>query len=331
MATPLGRALRAKYRNPKEAILALGLDESLLKADLVVGDSTEKLNMTKVKLSRTGAAAYGALVTNLRPKMAKDTKLGLASAFVGVTAQNFKERIPGIKLALDGALKGKLANDAEAGEIVKAAAKLLDMFQPEAMDDELDDPDMTAMDGKWGEDDEKELQSMMERKKAAADKSARDSETDEERKKREEAEKKTAEDDAAKGGVESPVTKAAMDSALAKMAADNALAVKNAEAATVKRMNDIADAKALVEPIVGKIAVAMDSADAVYDVALKSMKIATDGVNLAGKKALVVAELAHRSSAGKPALRLAHDADAKSARQTAESALGITTKRARHV
>lgn len=310
------------------------VEEGRAGSDVFIGDSkhkeTETMTKAATKLSRAGAAAYGALCVHLRPKLAADKKIGMASAFVGVTSKNFKEKLPGIKVAMDSGLKGKFANDAEAGEIIKAAGKMLDLFDPAQEEGMDDDPDMVASMDAEGltPEEEAQYQALCKKRKP----SAADEETDEEKKKREEdeAKKAAADAEAAAGGVEGPVTKAAMDAKLAKIASDNAVAIRNAEAATVKRMNDIADAKALVEPLVGKIVVAMDSADAVYDAALKGLKIAADGINLAGKRALLEREISHRTTAGRPALRQAHDA-ALTDRQTAEKSLGITTKRARHV
>jgi hypothetical protein len=66
------------------------------------------------------------------------------------------------------------------------------------------------------------------------------------------------------------------------------------EQRVMRRVTAAAEARALVEPIVGKVALALDSADAIYDFALEHLQIPAKGVNTAGKRAL----LANRPAAG---------------------------------
>ena len=334
--TPDGVPFDGVMRNIRGNHVAL-VENGRAGDDVVVGDSMEKVQMAtkNTKLSLAAAAAHGALMSHIRPKLARDAKIDLGPVLSGVTAKNFSTRKRGIVLGLDAALKGKLANDAEAGEIVRAAGKLLDLFDPEAEGlDEESEMNAAGLDSDdWGEDDEKALEELQARKKAAEDKKgARDSnETEEERKKREakekeEREKREAEDEeAARGGKESPVTKAAMDAAINE-------AVKAATQSAVQRVNEANDAKALVAPLVGHIAVAMDSAEAVYASTLKSLGIATDGINTAGMRALIQRELKHRASSGRANdVRMAADSAGSSALKSLAASTGISVKTVRTI
>ena len=91
----------------------------------------------KVASPRTAASAAalsgalsGALMTYARPKMAADAKLDTMALLRGVTAKNVKAKAPSIAKALDAALKGKLAKDAdldtdEVKDIVEQVAEVM--------------------------------------------------------------------------------------------------------------------------------------------------------------------------------------------------------------
>jgi hypothetical protein len=132
-------ALKAKYRTPRAAIEALGLDPALLEKDIVVGDSkgsprglkekTMQLRQQKTPtMSRQAALGIAVLASHLqRPKvLAKDAKLDLNKIFVGVTAKNFPQK----KRTILRLLKPKLASDATIGEV----AELLDMIDSHGME-----------------------------------------------------------------------------------------------------------------------------------------------------------------------------------------------------
>jgi len=107
--TRLGDALREKYRDPRDVIRTLGLDAALL-------DQKGK-NMPKpTKFANTALQLTAAAI---KPLLAKDAKINLMPVFKDVTAKNFKAQK--IKIALDAALKGKLAKDADPhmGHVVK--------------------------------------------------------------------------------------------------------------------------------------------------------------------------------------------------------------------
>lgn len=102
-------------------------------SDVVVGDSTEELNM-KHALSLKAVMARGALAAFLAPKLAQDAKIPLTSILNGVTAKNFAAKKPLILKSLNDAIKGKLAKD-ESGEGLK---KLLDALEGEPVVDDAD-------------------------------------------------------------------------------------------------------------------------------------------------------------------------------------------------
>lgn len=278
-------------------------------ADCVVGDSAEGLNRMKVtsgKLSPMGSAARGVIVAALHPIMAADAALDLKSVLGAVRKKSWAADKARIVAGLPALITGKgpkLATDAEVGPIVKQVEKLLDTINPaeEGMDD---DPDMSGMDE--AETDE-EKKARME--KRAADRAALDAE-EETPAEKEARMKKRAEDKAAHdaekggGGEESKVTKEAMDAALRKIATDSAAAIAkaqaDAQAGTIATILAIDEAKIAVRPLVGDIAVPMSSPDMVFDHALKSAGHDVTGVNLAGKKALVVALAAAKSNPGRP-------------------------------
>jgi hypothetical protein len=245
-----------------------------------------------VSMSRQALLASGALRAYLRPKLAADAKIDLNPILQPVTVKNWADQKPKIAAALDAALKDKLAKDADLADLLGMLDALEDVPEPVAADAESDDED--------DEDDKKRKakEAAEKLKEAAADaesdddddaESDDDEDDDEEEKKRkakeaavklkEAADRKAAKDrrsarDKAKGMDAQPmVTKAAMDAAIAsavRVAADQA--AKNAEASTIARLNAIHEAREDVRPIVGALAGAMDSADAVYKVALEGLQ-----------------------------------------------------------
>jgi hypothetical protein len=86
-------------------------------------------------LSKQALLASGALRAYLKPKLATDTKLDLNSILQPVTAANWEDQKPMIKTALDKALVGKLAKDAEICDIIDILKELDDAVDKE--DDEM--------------------------------------------------------------------------------------------------------------------------------------------------------------------------------------------------
>jgi hypothetical protein len=117
--TAFGRALHAKFGGDARAALrALGLDENLIARETLMASTT--------KLPSKFANFAMQLVANaVAPVLAKDAKIDLMPVFRDVTAKTFKAAP--IKLALDSALKGKLAADAELG--MGHVAQMLDHIE----------------------------------------------------------------------------------------------------------------------------------------------------------------------------------------------------------
>ena len=103
-------------------------------ADVVVGDSMEKVTMTTKKegLSRRAGIALLATAAWIRPRLAQDAVLDLRPAFRGVTAKNFADQKGHIVARLGDLTKGKLAKDATIGEV----AELLDMIESHGVEGE---------------------------------------------------------------------------------------------------------------------------------------------------------------------------------------------------
>jgi hypothetical protein len=96
------KALRAKYRSPKDAVRALGLDENILALD-----SAEAVKMP-TQFASTAALLVG---TAIRPLLKPKAKVDLMPVFKDLTADGFDAKE--FQGALDEALKGKLVKGAD--------------------------------------------------------------------------------------------------------------------------------------------------------------------------------------------------------------------------
>jgi uncharacterized protein len=252
-------------------------------SDVVVGDSNpfitkETEPMAKVILSQKAALTKGALAVYLAPKMAQDAKLDFNSILGGITAKNFGAQKSVLADRIRAATKDKLAQDANLDDLT-ALLDTLDKTPDGAPEDPanmtvkdesdpnpvppaqaVDEVDREAVKSflkeKLGPEDHAKLCEMLGQKPAGA--------TDEEAKPNPEL--KPA------GDKPEMVTKQAMDAALAA-------AGEAATAKTMAKLNAIREAERFVRPWVGDLAVAMDSADAVYAHALKTVGIKTEGVH----------------------------------------------------
>ena len=81
--------LRKKYRTPREALLALGLDEKLLDVSRLAFDGAK--HMTK-KPTCIEYLAVTRTATALNPLLAMDKKVEYGPIFAGLTTKNVKER-----------------------------------------------------------------------------------------------------------------------------------------------------------------------------------------------------------------------------------------------
>lgn len=271
--------------------------------DVVVGDSKlEDRTMSKKNLlSTTAMVAKGALLAYLPPKLAADKKIDLNPILSAVNAKNWKTSKPKLAADIKAAANGKLAKDATLDDL----NLLLDKLEPE-----MPAEDMEANSGTpaGGEDPKSKLREFLKGKLSEDDMKACDAmlddddgqeamdETEEEKRKREEDEKRKAQDEEA---TKDMVDKKAMDAALLAHG-------KKVETATMARINAIHEAKEVVLPYVGKIAVAMDSAEAVYRTALESLGVdVADVKELPALKAILKAQpLPGSSQAIQPAVAM---------------------------
>jgi len=137
--------------------------------DVVVGDTALKdIQMPATAPTRFSAFAQGAVSTYARPKLAQDAKVDLRPLFDGLTAKNYHARKPHLALALKGALHGKLAKDADLGDVeqmldrVEEAVEELQetvadvpeapVAEPDAVDDANGDV-VAFLEGKLSEED----------------------------------------------------------------------------------------------------------------------------------------------------------------------------------
>lgn len=289
--------------------------------DVLVGDSLSSLTGVTTmgkSLSKKAAMAKGALLAILKPKkLAADKALDLDKLLEGVTTENWLTK----KAGIIAAIKPKLAQDADLGDVVELI-DALDKEQPEGAapaeitvdEDPRIEKILSLIRGKVSDED---LQAVS----AALKESAAEDENEEERRKREEEERKSAE---ARGAAtdepqqtpgaaaahpdgkpdDEKVSKSAMDAAIATERARSAKALREVEAKTIERLRSIASAEEEVRPYVGKLAVAMDSAEAVYKTALETMGVDVAGIHPSAYRAVLMAH----SKPGATQKRVANDA-----------------------
>lgn len=264
-------------------------------ADVVVGDSklkTKEINMAKVVFTRKGAQVAGALIAYLAPKMAADAKIDLGPILKDVTTKNFKAGKA--KIAADLKTAVKLAKDANLDDVTEFLDKLEGCEVTEGADEDPNSGlpmsaeelkkknaadakaarDAKAADFRKGlsEDQAKAFDDMM------GEAEAEDEEDDEDEKAKKLAVAKKAAEDA-EATQDPKVSKKAMDAAIATARSET-------EAAVMSRMKGIQEATEAVAPYVGKLAMAHDSAEAIYRTALTTL-----GMDAADVKDLPLAVL----------------------------------------
>lgn len=262
--------------------------------DVMVGDSSLNLNGESTvgkSLSKKAVLAKGALLAVLKPKMAADAKLDLNAILVGVNAKNWAEKKPGI---LD-AIKSKMAKDADLADVVELLDKL-DGEQPDNDDVAQDEPDpkcaeiLDMLRGKISDEDLAQIQAKLSAP-ATGGQATDDDEEDDEPGAMDEPDQTAGAANAnpkdEKNKDEVPMSKAAMDKAI-KLACD--ATARDVEAKTIARLRGISEAEEAVKPYVGKLAVAMDSAEAVYKSALEILKVDIKDVHPSAYKAILVAQ-----------------------------------------
>jgi len=140
------KALKEKYKSPKDAVQALGLDSSLLDGDSPapnnsggVGSKLMELETMTTKrknlLSRKAAMAKGAIAVCLQPRLAQDAKIDLITPLMGVTHANWKTSkakiVDAMKKMSVSSFIDKPAMDAGIADVVK----LLDNLDGEQLEE----------------------------------------------------------------------------------------------------------------------------------------------------------------------------------------------------
>ena len=262
--------------------------------DVVVGDSIppslpkKEPEMKSKPLSRHAVLTKGALLGLSASILAADSALDLNKLLAGVTAANWLNKKPGILAAI----KPRLAADADIADVVKLLDGLDDDAASGATDPDTDDK-LDAVDadpceallamlrGKLSDED---LAAFAEKLKGAMPAAAaQDSPGD-----------PPAAAALAKGAPFQPGPKMApIDATPGKTAMDAAAVSKVVEAAVAgarKQARDAAEAREVVRPYVGNVAVALDSGEAVFKAALEMLAVKTDGLHPTAYRAVLEAQ-----------------------------------------
>lgn len=129
--TPLGKALREKYRTPEKAMEALGLDAALLKTEH---------QMSKAKPTRLAAGLLLRTASAVNPLLAMDAKIDYMPIFKDLNTKNFSA--DDVMKRLRTAVKGKLiAKDEEMGHVGSMLKKVEEAAPAEASLDESVSPE----------------------------------------------------------------------------------------------------------------------------------------------------------------------------------------------
>ena len=260
--------------------------------DVLVADSilsNGELPVSK-SLSKKAVMAKGALLAVLKPMMAADAALDLNPILAGVKKSNWLEKKPGIVAAI----KPLLAKDTDIGEIVQLLDKL-DGEQPDDDNVAQDEPDpkceeiLGMLRGKISDEDLEQIRAKMAAPAAApaqaVDEPTEPTAANDEPPQTANAANADPKDSKDKEPI--PMSKAAMDKAI-KLAVDAAR--RETEENTIARLRGIQEAEEAVKPYVGKIAVAMDSAESVYKAALEILKVDVKGVHPSAYRHILAAQ-----------------------------------------
>lgn len=285
--------------------------------DVVVGDSKPKeMQMTKV-LSRKAVSARGAIIAYLMPKLAMDAKVDVTPIFEGVTVKNFAAKKAGIVAGVTKLTTGLLAHDASIADM----AKLVDALEKDEVAEGADaDPETgepmpmekivaaapEAMDEDEDEDEEREKRrrEFLTGKLSAEDMKAYD-ELDVRGEKQSPAVVMDAEppEKPEKDMVSKPAMDAAINEAVTKAKAD-----ARAEAKAIRA------AEIAVEPYVGKLSLAFDSAAEVYSKTFEMLGVDVKGVHESAYPVILKAQKKPGAKPATPALAM----DSKAASSFAE-------------
>lgn len=263
------------------------VEEGRAGPEVVVGDSLTGMVMLK---TRTALMLNGAIAAAIAPKLAAGQKVSFAGALDGITGANLTGRTSKLAASIVKLAKPKLATDeglevSDVVEIIQAVQGVESDMPGEDDDLNPDDPGMTNdadddtiakimafLKGKISDEDLAELSTMTSGDGPAAE----DEDKDEDK--------------------PFPPTKAAMDAAIAKTRKD-----------TLVEMAAIRDAERAVRPLIGEINMSLDSAAAVYKLALDHAKVDTTGVHSSAYKALVSLLVGKENTVVTPTGKLAAD------------------------
>ena len=252
--------------------------------DVQVHDSVEKSSMPVALKSRAALVAKGALLAHIRPRLTAGSVLAMDSVLAGVTAKTWKTSRPRVTADIVKLVTPMLAKDQTLADLPAVLLALDgDMEEDEKMDDEDEDD-------KKADDEDAEAE-----KKEAVDKKARDAKAARDKKARDEFPDKKDDDD---DDEDDKAKDQAMDAAIRK-------AVSEAETRVMARMRDLAEARDIVRPIIGNVSMAIDSAAAVYKLALDSAKVDLRDVPPAAYRAMV--GMLPKPGTARPASNLAMD------------------------
>lgn len=309
--TALLHALKQRFDSPEDAIAALGLDETLLNQSVAIpaADSVENTTMNR-RATRQATFVRGRVLTALQPtikNMAMDLKRRAKDGTAkDIDLHDFFELLDA--LADEGQVAtGEPEGDEEQTEKeekklepMKESNKKIDAATDdeyaksrEFLKDKLSPEDMAKCEAIWKEG-------------ASADGESEE-ESEEEKKHREDEEKKIMDKKARDKGArdaeednESPITKSAMDAAISavkRSASENALQL----------MRQVRDAERAVRPYVGELAMAHDSAEAVYRAALSALGV-KEAATIHESALKTVLEMQPRAGAARPIQTIAQDA-----------------------
>lgn len=258
------------------------VEEGRAGPEVIVGDSKTGMDMLK---SRIALMVHGALAAAIVPKLAQDAQISFAGALDGVTAKNLAGRTNKVAKAIVALTKGKLAADEgldveDVVEIIQAVQGVEPDMTPEV--DNLDDEDRVTGDadddcvarmlaflqGKISDEDMAELTAMTD----GDDDTGSDG--------------PDANDSDDNDDKDKPMPKAAMDAA-----------IKATRKATLREMGNIREAERAVRPLIGEVTMSLDSAAAVYKLALDHAEIDTTGVHPSAYKSLVAMLVANEGKA----------------------------------
>lgn len=244
-------------------------------SDVTVADSLEGF-MAEPLTSRKALMVRGAIAAHVGPLLRSGSRLAYDAILADVTRESWGAQKPRIIQTVITRAMPMLAQDAK----LDADALKLALDKADEDEDGAEDDDMEAMDAEMSEEEReeekkaraedrkggmgaKDRKKAMDARKMSRDaKKAKDEEDD---KKDEMSEKKEAED------ARRAKDKKAMDAAISSE-------VTKAEQKIVARMTAVAQAREDVRPWIGNVAIAMDSAPAVYKLALDHLKVDLDGV-----------------------------------------------------